>query len=320
MSVSDELERALRTHTVEGYPARAELFGDVTLAGSTRSRQNIFFRVRPEKPMPYDQLASRFRFDTRPLSLAEWTGGEGVPLEMPALRTPSTFFPPEIWETLEAGGKVSWKDVMEMWLRRGGCLDENRNVICYDVDAKTVNIPWDKVETGMLVEFRDAKLGKTGWAGRVVDMEGSTQDNKIVYVELFEPVPFIDAPEAMAPEKILPGFYSGITWKLGYGAAEGWEKVGKAFPPGEWQTDTTRRRPRPNYLFKEPIPLSEVKEFCDRYYPEEPHCLWQGMIMYIVPIKLGPKAPHHQGGTLLPVPEESARSGMYMVWRAEEEE
>lgn len=323
MSAAGELERALKTHTVRGYPAEAtpSPFGDVLLEGSTRSRQDVFYRVRPVSPFHFDELARTFHFDATKKGLEEWSRAVEPwpedPAGGPVLRKPQFLLPPEAVERLEAGEPLSWKDIMETWLRRSGCLDDAGNVTCFDVDSKVVTIPWDKVGPGMLVEFHDEKM-KADFAGRVAAVEGDTLEDRIVYLELFEPTPFMDAPEAMAPWKIRPGFHSSLTWKLGYGTAEAWQKSGMPFPPGDWQPDPEGKRKRPHYVLKEPIPLSEVEAFCRKNYPEEPHCIQQSMVMYVVPVQPSPRRRDHQGGVFTPIPEESARSGVYLIWRPEE--
>lgn len=324
MTGAAELERALQTHSVRGYPAQATPFGDVVLESSVSVRNGVYYRVRPEEPMPFDRLASFLSLDDMPKGKREWErtspeawpegeGGQGL-----SLRSPQIVLPPEIQARLDAGERISWKDVIETWVARGGCLNEKREVTCYDVNGEEVILRTDKIQPGMLVEFFDEKLKKWGWAGRVVKVDGEGR-TLTIYVEVFEPVPWMDSPDAMDAEKIQPGFFSSMTWKLGPGTAEAWQKSKLPMPPGEWLPSTTGRG-RHEYLTKEPVPIEAVREMCERFHPGEAACVTQSLMLYILPIKPVADMPEHRGGYFRPIPEGAARSGVYLVWRADSPE
>ena len=320
MADAGELERALKTHSVRGYPVWVPLFGNSILESSTTVRNGVYYRIRPTKPLPFDQVAEEMSLDPTPKNKRQWAskGSEDWPTEEDGslkLRSPQFVLPPEIQARLDVGESVSWKDVVEAWVARGGCLDEERRVTCYDVSGEGVIIPADQLKRGMLVEFYDEKQDKWGWAGRVVDVGSDDRSGPIVYVELFEPVPFMDTPEAFDPSKIRPGFFSSVTWKLGYGTAEAWQKSKIPMPPGEWVPNPVFKRP--DYLTNEAIPLDAVRRICDKFYPGEPQCVVQSMLFYIIPIQVTALPPKHRGGHFRPVPEDAARAGVYLVWRAE---
>lgn len=318
--MASELERALQTHSVRGYPVDVPIFGRAVLENSTTVRNGVYYRIRPVEPMFFDKLAWLLHLDAVPRGKEDWVkpGSEGlVSTEegQPVLRRPQMILPPEIQARLDAGEMVSWKDVIETWVARGGCLDDARRVTCYDVFGEEVTIPLEEVRRGMLVEFFDSKTKKWNWSGRVVKVEGELSD-RTVYLELFEPVPFMDTPAAMNEEKIKPGFYSDFTWKLSFGTAAAWAKSNFPLPPGEWVQDENRTN-RPSFLPKDPLHLDEVRAMCAKMHPEQPQCVIQSLLMYIIPIQPFPDTHGNLGGRFRPIPDDAARAGVYLVWRAE---
>jgi len=308
-----KLERALERHSINGYPVHVPILGDGTIQGiHSLKRGQIYYRVRPDEPIPFEDYAHSLRLDTTQLSLnnfVEYLRQEGR-------ENPMAMLPPEIQNNLEAGGTASWKDIKEVWLMRGGCLDENRNVICEDFDSQHVTMPVHKLRKGMLVEFHDQKM-KASFVGRIVGIEGRGSD-LVVLIETFEPIPFMDAPEAMAPELIRPGFYSEYTWKLGYGTYEAFQKAGIKIPAGKDQKDPEAKRIIPHYILAEPVPLSWVADFCKENFPNDPICIWQSVILYIIPIHPAPLKEQHDGGYFTPLPPDVVKAGEIQVWNVEE--
>lgn len=310
---SGDLQQALRTHSVDGYPVSVPIFEEGTIEGNgTRVHGQISYRVKPTKPISFEDFAKLMHFGTQQLDLETMLND----LRKRGYQSPESMLPPEVQDSLHAGGTASWKDVQELFLVSGGCLDvETGMVVCYDFDSKHVSIPVDRLRPGMIVEFHDAKMSK-GFAGRIVDVKGSGQD-AIVYMESFDPVPFMDAPEAMSPEHIRPGFYSNQTFKIGYGTHEAFQKTGTKLPPGHTQSDPESRRSVPHYILKDPIPLADIETFCKKHYPDQPYCVWQCLILYIIPIHPEAVSGEHQGGTFTPLPTDIARSGEIEVWDVE---
>lgn len=308
-----DLERALRKHSVNGYPVVGpDWFGTGRIVGEgTRILNQLSYRVQADKPIPFKTIADKFGWSTQQIKLETMLDD----IRKRGFQQPWSKIPPEIQEQLESGGTASWRDVQEIWLMRAGCLDENQNVTCYDFQADMIEMVSEDLQAGMIVRFHDQKMNKD-FDGTVVGIEGSGQ-NTIVLLEVFEPTPFMDAPEAMDPSKIRPGFYSDHTFKLGYGTYEAFQKTKTKLPPGKAQTDPESRRQVPHYILKDPIPLADIDAFCQKHYPGVAFCVWQCMILYIIPIHPAPVSGEHQGGTFAPLPTDYARSGEISVWDVE---
>ena len=62
-----KLERALSRHSIDGYPVHVPIFGDGTVKGEGgRSLNQIYYRIRPDKPMRFEEYAASLRLDPLP--------------------------------------------------------------------------------------------------------------------------------------------------------------------------------------------------------------------------------------------------------------
>jgi hypothetical protein len=318
-----ELERALRGHSVRGYPVRVPVFGDAVVENSTLILGAISYRVRLARPLAFGKVAEAFLWSVSKNNLEGWYEelkdqiARSPHIEDRFLRV-EAMLPPEIFALLETGGRASWQDVHRTWLERAGCLDKRNRVVCFSFDSQHVEIPPESLTSGMLVEFADrggvSGGPRAGWAGRVVGSRTDPEYGPIVLVELFEPVPFVDGPESWAPWEIRPGFHSSKTFALGYGTVDVYRLSGTPLPPGGFDPDK-----RNKYILDEPMDLSIVERLCRENYPDEPICFQQSMIMYILPLvpRRDPKG-RFEGGMFRPLPEQAVRAGEIQVWGVEQ--
>lgn len=301
------LRKALSDHSVNGYPVEVPIFREGFIV-SEGSEIHGFrsYTVRPATPMPFNEYADAKGASDKKGNLEGWIR------ELEQKRIGHGMIPPHIWDILESGGMASWRDVQAAWLALRGCLDHENNVTCDSFSEEHIIIPVDKLRPGMMVEFADAKLNQK-FPGKIVDVRGEGRDT-IVFMESFEPIPFMDAPEAIEPELIKPGFYSQHTTKIGYGTYEAMRKAKIKLPAGKIEEDKEGRRDGEHYLLKEPMPISVIEEFCASRYPvtkEKPQnaaCVWQCLSLFIVPIHPEAVRPDHNGGTFHPMPTTLAMS------------
>lgn len=287
---NEELKRALAHHTNVGYPVTVPGLGPGTIANEgVEVREFVFFRVAADKPVPIQKYAQAKRWDTGQKKLEEFIQ------ENPQHRVPPIIHG-EIRDNLEAGGTASWAYIYEFDLLKRGCLDPEGNVICDDFHAGQLQMDSKRIWPGMIIVFHDHKMNKD-FPGKVADVRDG-----IIYLEVFEPVPFMDAPEAIEPEKIRPGFYSDFTWKIGYGTYEAMQKKKFPIPKGNPVEDQEGRRQVPHYVLDEPVPLAMVQEFCQKHFKGQPHCLWQALMLFIIPINPSAVSQMHSGGTFVPLP------------------
>jgi hypothetical protein len=263
---SDELKAFLRQHRVSGYEVTVPHFGRAVIEGqAVTGGGHIFYRVRAAKPVPFHAFAELLHASETPLTLAEW--------KEQAEKAGRRFMPvmqEQLQDILETGGKVSERDRLFAQLIADGCVDVDQKVTCYSFPAKDVVIA--EPRKGLVVEEVD---GDGTFPGRIVGLQDG---GKTILLEVFAPVPFMRAPAAIMPEKIRPGYYSSRTWSLGYGSAQALEDQGSPLPKGKWTEDEQE------YLLDELLDLSVVEDLCRRSYAEEPHCVWQAMVLFIVPV------------------------------------
>ncbi len=155
-------------------------------------------------------------------------------------------------------------------------MDADQNVLCYSFNALTT--PIRGIKPGMAVLVRDNETQEVGWPGRIVGITKHKKLGSVMLLEQFEPIAFMQTPDALLPEMIKKGYYSDQTWVLGYGTVDGLEEAGLPVPPGE------RRVHERDYILDEPMPLSEIREFCKKSYPDSPNCFMQAMMLYILPL------------------------------------
>lgn len=268
---SDEIKEFLKTHTVEGYRVTAPVFGPSRISkqvilgdGSTYSV------VYADTPVPFSKFAKAMGSDGEQMTLAQWEeafayGSHSMPTMAYDLR-----------EQLDAGKTVSRQDVLFRDLLDRGCMDVDQNVLCYTFNA--MDTPIRGIKPGMAVQIMDRDTGEMGWPGRIIGIETHKSLGKVVLLEQFVPVPFMQTPDALLPEMIKKGYFSDQTWVLGYGIIDAFEEKGMDIPPGE------RRERERDYVLDKPMPLSEIRKFCKANYPDASLCIQQAMIMYILPL------------------------------------
>lgn len=261
---TEALREFLQGHSVRGYEVEAPIFGPSTIDQQISTPGGfMFYKVIPDKPMPFGKFANELNVPDRKMDLATWKekfvyGSKSMPV-----------MAVDLMEQLEAGGEVSQRDILFRQLMDTGCLDIDQNVLCYTFDSRYVKLR--VLRKGMAVEIEDED--ETGWPGKIVGISGKT-----VLVEQFSPVPFMRTPQATQTDKIKPGFYSKEVYTLGYGIIDGFEEQGRPIPPGKWDKDNRE------YELESPMPVSEIAKFCETHYPNAPMCLLQALILFILPI------------------------------------
>jgi len=155
---------------------------------------------------------------------------------------------------------------------------------CLDMDGKIQCLwaYWRDLEImpkrGRLTEYTEDDpehvMAIKNFPGKIVGIEGD-----IILMEVFEPITFMRAPEAIDYRKIQKGFYEPTVVAVGLDTAEAWKRRDPAtFPQGRWSDD------KYEWILAQPIPLEEFRIFCDKHFPNEPGCLYQGVLLWIIPI------------------------------------
>lgn len=278
---SDELKEFIRDHSVKGYPVTVPVFESGKITKQHRpGGGKLFYIICGDKPIPFEKYAEEFHLDDTPLTLEEWKEKEGYPgIQM---------IRPELQDVLEQGGRISYKDHVFAYLMARGNINDDLEVTCDSFEAQHVSIDPSKLKKGMLVEFSEAG-GAAEWPGRFIGFRNVAGD-RIALLEVFAPTPFMRAPEAIVPQAIKPGFYSSKTGALGYGTAQAWEEHRGKLPPGKWADDERE------YILDDWMDLSRVEDLCEEYFSDHPHCLWQAMMLFIIPLNI-------QKGSFHPMPE-----------------
>lgn len=277
----EELRELIRGHEVEGYPVTVPIFGRGTVQKQWRlGGGRINYVVCGDTPVPFEQYAQQVHASDKPLTLKQWKEGDRLP--------PIAMLQPELQDILEQGGKVSMKDHIFHALMAKGWIDIDQRVTCDSFEARHVRIDPQRLEPGMIIEFSEAGGGPE-WAGRFVGLE-ELGDKRIALIEVFAPTPFMRAPEAIVPAAIRPGFYSRKTGAFGYGLAQAWEDRRGKLPKGKW-TDDERE-----YILDDWMDLGEIEKLCKEFYPNEPHCIWHALMLFIIPVDIAK-------GTFHPMPE-----------------
>ena len=287
-----DISLALSTYTVAGSPVKVDIFGEGMIERQLAPGWEAPFRVKLESPMPFTEYAEQIGASPERVPVEEYDrqmyerwGGKYKPLEL--LIDPTVY---EGW--VESG--VSRRDVEFYKMAQSGCLDIDQNVVC-------VHAPWPSLEITKprrdeMVEYIETDPSRVSamksYVGRIIGVEGD-----VAYLELFEPEPFMRMPEMVVPEKIREDFYLPVSWAFGYGLHQALEeRAPEMIPEGEWTEDNREYRLAPGQA----VPISALKEFCDENYPDEPHCLYHALTLWVVPIELGGE------GTFRPMREESA--------------
>lgn len=283
----EELKALLARHSVEGYPVEVPILGPAVVEQQIPAREDVFFKVRANEPMPFRKFADSLRYTDEQMDLKAW--------EEKYKGRSLAFLPAEIQDRLEAGGTASQKDWMFQDLVDRGCMDLDQRVTCYSFKYEEVRIPSVNLKKGMLVDYAHGHEGygmTAGWAGRVVGFEDGRD---IVLLELLVPTPFMRLPHSTVTDRIRKGYYSSKVAFMGYGLVQAFEDNGRQRPMGKMSEDGRE------YVLTDLMDLSEIETFCAQHYPEEPHCVYHAMVMYIVP--LGKKSETGVEGTFHPLPE-----------------
>lgn len=275
---NEDLRRALRDYTVVGLKVSVPSIGTGRIEEQILTGPAAFFRIRADKPISFDQYADRKNLSAQKMTREE------MEERAPGRRVAVTA---TVQEMFERGERVSQRDLEFDALITQGCLDIDQNVVCEMAPWSQVVIPDPK--KGMLLEYALPLGGVQGvrvWAGRVV---GTEDGGDVVLFELFEPAGFVSGPRPKAAEKIRPNFHSGFSRVLGAGLVQALEDRRTDLPPdlasaleaGRWTED------RREFVLSEPVDFGLVREFCAAHHGDEPACAWQGMLMYVVPIRKG---------------------------------
>lgn len=277
------LKRLIETHSVVGYPVEVPIFGGGVIDKQIRPEKGgfIFYRVMADTPIPFKEFIEENDISDKPMTEEEWRekfvkGGGAFPAMQPDLMT-----------RLEEGGKVSHSEVVFRELADRGCVDLDNKVFCHTFPSDDVALKGPP-KKGMLVEVYDTNESKSGWPGRVV---GYSKKDGIVLVEQFYPISFLATPEALIPEAVKPSYALPETWIIGKGPAHVMEdEEGVVLPAGKYSEDGEE------YHLEAPIPLEELKAVCERFYPDQPLCYQQSMMLTTLPLLLSEV-------TLRPFPE-----------------
>jgi len=78
------------------------------------------------------------------------------------------------------------------------------------------------------------------------------------------------------------------------------------FPPGMFDPKDPEKRV---WFLDQPIPLSVIDNFCKQYYPQHPECVWQSMVLIVLPIHPAQDTKgRHAGGVFKPYPDDTLRT------------
>ena len=280
---SDELIQALETHSVEGYPVHDPIFGPAFIvrqggSGPTlrytdtaveKSAPQISYVTRPARKFTFQEWVKARHLGTEPMNLEQWKEKFGRYMRGEKLPVIS-----EVYDALEGGARISEAEAEHERLKFGDQLGPGDTVLWNVAQANQVWIPADELKKGMLVEV-NASDGFYG-NGRIV---GHGKNPSIVLLELFTPVSYFSATDAIANEEVRPGFFSANTYSLGYGTLQAMEDQNVPIPPGKF-LDAKEKE----WILDELMPVSKIEEFCQKFYPQAPLCTLQSKIYYILPL------------------------------------
>jgi hypothetical protein len=302
---SEELRKILDHHSVKGYPVLAPVFGAAVIiqqegTGPVRrytetsmelGSPQVAYLVKPAREFPFSEWVKAKGLSTTPMDYKQW-------IEKYGHRTRKEILPMlmEMREDLERGVPVSEAQAEFGLMQNAGCVGPDETITCATFWADQVKIPPEMLKRGMLVECHDDKKGD--FPGRIVGFE---DDRKIALLEVFTPVPFMESPRSIVNRSIRKGFYSSKTYSIGYGLRHAFEDAGFPLPPGK-KSDADGRQ----YVLDELMDLSIIEDFCKKNYPDEGHCVWMALILYIIPIDL--KAPSEFRAEFHPLPEHAIPS------------
>lgn len=297
----EALKEALETYSLDGMPVFVPVFGEAVIVkpGKTAPvRETQGAETRLGLPMVYYVVQAK-----KPVSFEEWIRNRYAgPIanhahEQMHLAAWHTLFRDKLplmadylMRKLEKGGELSVADMEYDSLIQRGCIDPDGKVSCYTFWQSSVSVERRQLERGMLVEYH---FREEIYPGSIL---GMSKDKKIIYLELFTPMPALELSNFIQPEAIERGFYASYTHALGYGTYEAFEIAEeesgkKLIPMGVWDTETANERRI--YTLKEFMPLSIIEDLCRAAYGDDPTakvggtslCVAQSMILYVVPIR-----------------------------------
>jgi len=243
------------------------------------------FRVDLDDPIPFEEHAAKLRLSPEKMTEKElrklWRGHE----------------PPFPSEVLERG--LSMMDIEEMSFRNMECLDDERRIVCYVFGWRDLVV--DPLFPGAMVEYEE---GRSGVASKgILPGRVAGGDKSIVFLELFEPMTASEANQLnTAPSAIQSGFYSKKTVAIGGNTWDAWTVSDPDSLPkgdrveiggGEYEV-----------RLDEPLDLSKIAEFCSKHYPDEPACVWQSLLFFVLPLNA------NKGGRFHPL--RAGQEGTYM--------
>jgi hypothetical protein len=175
-----------------------------------------------------------------------------------------------------------------------GCIDDQGRATCLWMMWTDLEIIPKRMALTEYTETDPAHvMSIRNFPGRIV---GTRKNGRVVLLEVFEPVPFIEAPESISAEDIEKGFYSQEVYVLGIDTYRAWARTSpETLPPGELHEKEMEYRLDP------PIPIKELDAFCKKHFPGEPMCVWQGVLLYIVPIDTEEMKSHRISGAFRPM-------------------
>jgi hypothetical protein len=294
------LKQAVREHSIHDYPLTVPIFGQAKGIGTSSIRGLTSVLVEPIKPLPFSEVATLSMWDAAKHDLEYWLdyGKRRYP------QNPLGWMHPHSVAMLEDGYPISMQDVKRAWLKVLGHIDSNDIIRRYSFNLDEVSTESDFLYPGMIVDFYDKK-SQTSVTGRVYGKDRDPQDGtEIVYLETFAPVPALLAPKAISPWMLNNTMISDKTWALGYGTVMAMKKKRVKIPKGMYDPKDEGKRV---YYLDQPIPIRQVQEFCEKYYPGEQACSWQSMVFMLLPLHPWPdKAAkkRHEGGSFHPYPDD----------------
>jgi hypothetical protein len=301
---NEDLKAAIREHSIADYPLVVPKIGPALGISTSTIRDITSVVVEPLKPMTFDDLADLEHWDTEPNPKQFWVNYARSRQMPQADRDPLRWIYPTTRARLDAGEEVSHKDIMRDWLIAQNQLAPNGRVLSYSFDMKQVSIDPKEIRPGMLVQFEDGS-DKRVFPGRVVGIgEDPADGSRIIYLEMFEPVPALLGPEAVSTSLIQPEFMPDRTWALGRDTLRKMNDNGVPVPAGMFDPNDKEKKV---YFLDQPMPISEVEAFCNRYFPGNKHrlCVLQSAVFTVLPIH---PAAHengvHSGGRFKPYPDD----------------
>jgi len=113
------------------------------------------------------------------------------------------------------------------------------------------------------------------------------KDNgKLVLLEAFTPVPFLETPFALDESALEKGFSSSVTAVLGFGTVEAWKQTEEPLPPGKWKDLPWggHEGKETLYYLEEPISMDEISRICKKAGYKTQSCPTQSSWLFVLPI------------------------------------